>query len=104
MQLRCSQGRGSVRDRGQEVPRQHARVRGPGVVAVRGHSPAEVGPRQHPAQAVRPRQYLRHGPREPLPGWELGDHAVGDLGASDVGRDVFPGDNCVLWSQQNNFR
>ena len=95
-QLRCtSKGRGEVRGRGQESPRQHARVRGPGVVAVCGRGPAVVGQRQLPRRLPAPRPHLRQGPRVPLARWELGDNAEGGTQVSPLlGAGIFPGDDC----------
>ena len=53
-----SEGRGKVRAEVRALLCRHFRVRGPGVVAVRGHRPVEAGPHhQQPRQAVRLHQH-----------------------------------------------
>ena len=58
--FKMSEGRGKVRAEVRALLCRHFRVRGPGVVAVRGHRPVEAGPHhQQPRQAVRLHQHPR---------------------------------------------
>ena len=87
-----SEGRGEVRAEVRAPLRRHFRVRGPGVVAVRGHCPTEVGPNQHPGHLRAPRAQLRQGLRVPPLSWGHGDLLRGTQGDHGAGRHL-PGDD-----------
>ena len=73
--FKMSEGRGKVRAEVRALLCRHFRVRGPGVVSVRGHRPVEAGPHhQQPQRAIR----LHHYPRPDLESRSL-DGSTGTL-------------------------